>query len=192
MTKEELSIKVDSFVKEYTGKFVDTDGYYGAQCMDLMHKYVEKVLGVSDPSVLRADTANLAYITFNRKDLFDKIDNTLLGMPEKGDIVFFGTKVGSAGHVAIYLDGGLMNFKTFDQNWPTGNFCSIQSHSYLPLGSVLGWLRFKFPVDPCADLKKQLEYMTKKADDLDKELKGVKSERDVALKKISKAKEVLS
>lgn len=126
---------LNDFVKKYDGKEVDTDGYYGGQCMDLMHRYIVDVLGY-DLSLFAAPTAYQAYKTAD-DDRFDKIANSATNVPEPGDIVFWNTGVGSAGHVAIFISGDEDNFKSFDQNWPTGSFCHVQDHNYK---SVAGWL----------------------------------------------------
>jgi hypothetical protein len=128
----------DEFITKWTGKPIDTDNAFGAQCMDLMHKYVEEVLGLPDKSLLAAPSASQAYTNFTATKYFKKIDNTLLGVPNKGDIVFFGPTVGNWGHVCVYISGSVMGFKSFDQNWPVSSYPHIQDHNYK---GVLGWLR---------------------------------------------------
>jgi hypothetical protein len=133
----------DEFINNWSGKPVDFDGIYPNQCMDLMHEYVYQVLGITDSKVLAAPTASLVYTGFVNiagNTLFDKIDNTPTGVPQKGDIVFFGTSIGASGHVCIFRDGNATTFNSFDANWPTGSLPHIQSHSY---NGVLGWLRLK-------------------------------------------------
>lgn len=136
-------ITYDQFEAKYNGVGIDFDGAYGNQCMDLMHQYCVEVLGITDGSVLAAPTAKDVYLNFNNikgHDLFDKIDNTPTGIPNKGDIMFWGTGLGPYGHVAIYIDGDVNGFNSFDQNFPTGSKCHKQRHNY---NGVLGWLRFK-------------------------------------------------
>ena len=128
----------DEFIKKYDGKEVDTDGYYGGQCMDLMHQYIVDVLNLP-LSLFAAPTAYQAYQNANDPH-FDKIANSPTGVPEKGDIVFWNTGIGSAGHVAIFISGDANNFTSFDQNFPTGSFCHKQTHTYK---SVAGWLHPK-------------------------------------------------
>ena len=141
-------ITVDQFITTHNGKSIDTDGAYGFQCMDLMHKYCQEVLGIPDLRVLAAATAKDVYLNFFSiygHENFDRIDNTPTGIPQKGDILFWGTVVGSSGHVAVYLSGDMMNLKSFDQNWPAGASCHVQDHTYR---GMLGWLRFKSTPDP--------------------------------------------
>lgn len=135
-----------NFIEKYDGKTIDYDGYYGGQCMDLMHFFVDYLIGKPSPDVLRAANARLAYLNFNRYDLFDKIDNTLEGVPQEGDIMFWGG--GEYGHVAIFIEGNVNEFTSFDQNYPLGSPCHKQYHNYY---NVLGWLRFKGGSMSCED-----------------------------------------
>ena len=129
------------FLTKYNGKYIDFDGYYGAQCMDLMHQYCLEFLGISDHSVLAAPCAKDVYNNFSTikgNELFEQIGNTPTGVPQDGDIMFWNT--GTYGHVAIFLEGTISTFNSFDQNWPVGSPNHIQNHTY---SNVLGWLRFK-------------------------------------------------
>ena len=47
---------------------------------------------------------------------------------------------GEIGHIAVFIEGNVDTFKSFDQNYPLGSPCHIQGHTY---ANVLGWLRFK-------------------------------------------------
>ena len=151
----------DQFISNYTGKLVDTDGVYPGQCMDLMHKYCQDVLGLPDLKILAAPAAKDVYLNFNNvagREHFTKIDNTPTGVPEKGDIVFWGTGLGPFGHVAMFIQGDVNSFRSFDQNFPTGSKSAVTNHpSYK---GVLGWLRFKPPVvvpPPTSELQKELD-----------------------------------
>ena len=129
------------FITKYNGQYVDFDGVYGAQCMDLLHIYCVEVLGITDGSVLASPTAADVYDNFpsvNGHDLFDQTANSPTGVPQEGDIMFWGTA--PSGHVAIFISGDQNNFTSFDQNYPTGSPCHAQAHTY---ANVLGWLRYK-------------------------------------------------
>ena len=129
------------FITRYNGKYVDTDGAYGGQCMDLMHQYCVEVLGIQDLSVLAAPSAQAVWNSFSTvkgHELFEKIENTPTGVPQEGDIMFWVNL--PYGHVAVFHDGDVNSFKSFDQNYPTGSPCHIQNHTYANVG---GWLRFK-------------------------------------------------
>jgi hypothetical protein len=129
------------FLEQYNGKYIDFDGAYGAQCMDLMHQYCVEVLGITDHTVLAAACARDVYNNFQTvsgHDLFDQIGNTPSGVPQEGDIMFWGNA--PYGHVAVFISGDTNSFQSFDQNFPTGSPCHTQNHTY---ANVLGWLRFK-------------------------------------------------
>ena len=132
---------LNEFVQRYNGKYVDTDGAYGGQCMDLMHQYCVEILGIQDLSVLAAPSAQQVWNNFpNVKghELFDKIENTPTGIPQEGDIMLWTNL--PYGHVAIFVEGDANSFRSFDQNYPTGSPCHIQNHTYASVG---GWLRLK-------------------------------------------------
>lgn len=133
---------LDEFVATYDGKEIDTDGAYGGQCMDLMHQYLLDVYNLP-LSLFAAPTAYAAYQGAN-DPRFTKTANSPTGVPEKGDLVFWNTGIGSAGHVAVFLEGDVNTFTSFDQNFPTGSLCHKQSHTYK---SVAGWLHYIVPSD---------------------------------------------
>jgi hypothetical protein len=125
----------DDFIKENDGKGIDWDGAFSTQCMDLAHAYASKVVGQDFPPAPAA------------KDVwgkscpgYDKISNTPEGVPQKGDIVIWGTDIGPYGHIAVFIDGNTSTFTSFDQNFPINSLCHKQSHNYK---GVLGWLRPK-------------------------------------------------
>ncbi len=133
----------DLFIGKWNDRGIDFDGAYGDQCMDLMHQYCVEVLGIPDGRVLAAPAAKDVYLNFDKmvgREKFEKIANTPTGVPQKGDIILWGTGIGPYGHVAIFLDGDATKFRSFDQNFPTGSKCHLQTHDYK---GVLGWLRFK-------------------------------------------------
>jgi hypothetical protein len=137
-------LTLDQFRAKWNGKGIDFDGAYGDQCMDLMHQYCVEVLGITNGAVLAAPAAKDVYLNFSNvtgHELFDKIDNTPTGVPQAGDIVFWGTGIGPYGHVAVFVQGDVNSFRSFDQNFPTGSVCHDQNHS--DYTGVLGWLRFK-------------------------------------------------
>jgi hypothetical protein len=145
----------DSLIKLYTGIPCDFDGYYGTQCMDLMHFYKYLVLGVEDKTTLSAPNAKSVWYNFNTAwgTYFTKIANTPTGVPQRGDIVLWD---GTDGHVAIFLEGTVNDFYSFDANYPTGSLPHRQYHNY---DRVLGWLRFK--ATPITDWEKKYNDLVK-------------------------------
>jgi hypothetical protein len=127
---------LNEFINKYLGKKIDYDGYYGGQCMDLYHQYCEEVLGSEHPGA--ASAYKLWRYTW--KD-FDKKNNTLTAVPERGDIVIWNTKAGGGhGHVAIFLVGDVNSFTSLDQNWPTLDKVTKTNHDYK---NIYGWLHPK-------------------------------------------------
>ena len=161
------------FIKKYNGKHVDYDGVFGAQCMDLMHFYIDEVLmGEPSPGILRASSAKIAYETFDRPDLFEQIDNTPKGVPEEGDIMFWG--IFPYGHVAPFVEGDVNNFTSFDQNYPKGSECHEQNHTYK---DVLGWLRFKGE-ETGSDCEQEITRLEKELDAKADETIDIRESRD--------------
>lgn len=142
-------INFDQFIAKYNGKYLDWDGHYGPQCVDLVRFFIDEVLGFPQTSMPAAGTAKQIYQNFKSNQYFDKIGNTPTGVPTKGDIVFWGYPMGFywdglvpkwAGDVAIFSGGGVIKFISFGQNFPKGSFCRYYNHSYK---GVMGWLHRK-------------------------------------------------
>lgn len=146
----------DELIKEYEGKGVDWDGSYGYQCYDLAHAYAVKVVGINIPSLPAAKDLWTKTITG-----YDKIKNDPTAVPLKGDIVVWGTEIGVYGHVAIFIDGNVNTFTSFDQNFPINSLCHKQSHNYK---GVLGWFHPKTTVSDAISVpKKDFENLVRKS-----------------------------
>lgn len=102
----------DQFLAKYNNKYWDYDGYYGAQCMDLISFY-SKELGLPHLSGNAADVANQYPAGYLH-----------VLSPQRGDIVVFARNAanGYAGHIAIYDRPGYY----FSQNYPTGSNSHLQ------------------------------------------------------------------
>jgi len=128
---------LDEFVKKYNDKKVEAGGSAGAewQCVDLANQYISEVLGL--PKILWTNA-----IDFPKKagSNYDYIKNTPTGVPQKGDLIIWGSGAGQYGHIAIFLEGNVNSFKSFDQNWPLYSPCHVQGHYYK---NVIGWMRPK-------------------------------------------------
>lgn|SRR3990167_4795648 len=126
---------IQEFFDKWNSKGIDFDSFYGFQCMDLAHQFAVDVNKQDIPS------APAAKDVWNKNcSGYDKIKNTPEGVPQKGDIVIWGTEIGQYGHIAVFDHGDSNSFTSFDQNWPVGSLCHYQNHSYK---GVLGWLRIK-------------------------------------------------
>jgi hypothetical protein len=74
----------------------------------------------------------------NGNNKFERIVNDPNGIPQEGDIIIWGKGLGPHGHVAIYINGDVMKFVSFDQNWNNIQKCIEVTHNY---DDVIGWLR---------------------------------------------------
>ncbi|MBI2884213.1 MAG: pre-peptidase C-terminal domain-containing protein, partial [Candidatus Methylomirabilis oxyfera] len=143
----------DAFVRAKTGLCTDMDGVYGCQCVDLMIAYIQDVLGVPRANhsirgnaypIYASITGSVTISYGTRMVRLDKIANTSTGVPQKGDIIFWGQAVGGGfGHVAIFLSGDANSFVSLDQNWvnfslTSGSPATPVTHNYT---NVVGWLR---------------------------------------------------
>jgi len=145
---------VDNFVNNTAGTCNDQDGAYGCQCVDLMHLYIDNVLGVPRYAHDIRGNALPIYSSFpssktirsgSRVVRLEKIPNTPHGIPRKGDIIFFSHRNG-IGHVSIFIEGNAKRFTSLDQNWHNANRykgspAAIVEHRYTGEYSVAGWLR---------------------------------------------------
>lgn len=159
---------LNEFVKLYSGIYTDFEGVFPNQCMDLMHFYVYICLDITDKSVLAAPNAASAW-KLNYPQYFKKINNSATNFPVPGDIVFWGTKVGPDGHVAICTKADSMSLETFDANFPVGTKPHIQSHKYTE--GVVGWLHpINAPDSGVEALKKEIERLKGIIKDAQKDL----------------------
>lgn len=127
----------DAFYHEWDGRQVPSRGGITGQCVSLVQRWAEEN-GVSGTPVFPVPAAK--DMVNARPDTYQWIPNTPSGVPGNGDIVVWGTGVGPYGHTAVFIDGDANNFRSFDQNWPTGSAAHVQNHNY---NGVAGWLRLK-------------------------------------------------
>jgi GH25 family lysozyme M1 (1,4-beta-N-acetylmuramidase) len=129
-----MSITLQSFIKKYDGKFVETAGSPNAvnQCTDLVNAYIRDVLGlpIIEWTNARDFDSKLPQLTW--------IPNTPTGVPKAGDIVIW--KHNQYGHIGVFIEGDIKSFRSFDQNYPTGTPAHTQNHSYTN-PPVAGWLQ---------------------------------------------------
>ena len=158
----------NEFIKRYQGQYIDFDGAFGAQCMDLYRQYVKDVLEVrqSPPVVGAKDVWNTHTEDFTKEKY-----------PIQGDIVIWrATESNPYGHIAVFHEGTKTLFTSFDQNYPIGSPCHLQTHTSK---DVIGFLR-------CAKIKDMDSKERQKYEDqiraLNTEIGRVTKERDDALK----------
>lgn len=131
----------NQFTKKYLGRYVDYDGSFGAQCVDLMRQYSKEVHEFA-PYIAIPTRGNAKDIfrNFRTNKYYTKILNAPTNMPKQGDIVFWGTYpfiTGFAGHVAIVESADVRNLVVYQQNYPTGRPCNFRKFDYR---GVMGWL----------------------------------------------------
>lgn len=130
-------MNLQQFVDAHTGKFLDLDGAYGAQCMDLANAYAQEVLNAPRFGGNAVDVFS-AYPTA----LYARVANSPTNIPQPGDVIIWGgpdPRVGTSqyGHIAVVVTAGVASFWSYDQNWPEQSPCHLQYHTY---DAVLGWL----------------------------------------------------
>lgn len=128
---------LEKFVKQYEGKKIDYDGYYGAQCVDLVRLYIHSVWSLPQPQNLIS--AYEAYTRWLRcGDGFNEISWKNLTKIARGDIVVFPpTDTNPHGHIAIVLDVADDEVLCFEQNGFTQKGAE---QTRRPLKSVFGCL----------------------------------------------------
>ena len=127
------------FINEYNGKSFDYDGVSGVQCVDLIKMYLDKVFGIKPGAWGNAKDYFENFTNLPLKNYFTRIANTPDLIPQKGDIVVWGTGLGNKyGHIAIATGKGTTSkFYSYDLNWG-GKIVRKVLHNY---GGFLGVLR---------------------------------------------------
>ena len=127
-------MKFNSFINDVKNKGgVDTDGYYGKQCMDLYNYYCRNVLGLTGNT--GADCAKNIIKNNYVMGQVERINNYPAFIPQKGDIAVWTG--GTYGHVAICLGQADVNtFKTLDQNWVSQKLTE-ENHNYTYLAPLV-------------------------------------------------------
>lgn len=132
---------IQDFIAKYNGKKVDFDGYYGAQCVDIVQFWAQS-LGIPP---LVGDPAYTIWNNYDSK-YFTRIENGLFNAPSAGDIVIWKPGYnGGFGHIGVAVNGGVFSFTCFEQNDPINSPCHIQTYGYGygSSGGIYGWLHPK-------------------------------------------------
>lgn len=132
---------LQEFIKKYDKKTIDFDGAFGGQCVDLFNKYLVDVLNINNPiQQFPVASAYQIYGYAKNNTSFVCIPNSPTAIPQAGDIIIWGQGVGPHGHVGVFVEGDVMSFRSFEQNWNGVQKCIIVNHPY---DHVTGWLRAK-------------------------------------------------
>lgn len=139
-----VGMLLEDFVKKYTGKKVDFDGVYGAQCVDLFRQWVKEGLGIPEHTGPCSTTGGA-------KDLF--LDYPKMEKEKKyftretkkdmiqGDVLIWNeTETNKYGHVAIYLGKLNNSLIVFEQDGFKQDGAKINIRSK---NNLLGFLRKK-------------------------------------------------
>jgi len=108
-------VTLKEFIEKYEGVEVDFDNRYGAQCVDLVRFYWQKVCGL--PRWEQPDTKPNG----GAKDLINNLSGLsfrLTPSPTVGDVVVFAPNEANryCGHVAVVIEIGDGNITVFEQD----------------------------------------------------------------------------
>lgn len=119
-----------AWVKSQVGQYIDVDGAYGAQCVDLIMAYYE-YLGVSRVSGNGAD-----YATNALPSGWSRVQG---GTPQPGDILVYSANSSNPyGHVAIYES----TYSTYHQNFNSHSYVEKVTYAYNGLTNAYwGYIR---------------------------------------------------
>lgn len=146
--------KALEFRDQYNNTHIDEDGYYGAQCWDVVARYAREKYGCPSFPTVTGGAAGLFTNTAGIiSQYFDRVANNpndANQIPPNGAIIVWGTVWSPPyGHTAIKLAGGVgQNMTVFEQNGnnPGGNAYQ-KSRNYT---GVIGWL---VPKEGAAEMK---------------------------------------
>lgn len=127
---------INDFVNVNTGKSLDYDGAYGAQCVDLIQFWAQD-LGTPQFTGNAIDLVNQTH-----DGAYTWTPNGPDNFPAPGDIVVWAANdaaigTGEFGHVDICVNANAQNLTTFDQNWSTVPAHLVHHNNYT---GVVGWL----------------------------------------------------
>jgi len=133
-----------SWLDFVNGKFIDVDGKYGSQCVDLMRHYLVNCLGLPAYSIPAVKYAKQIFNNPGTKfKAIKNIWNDPNCKPQAGDIViwnWFWPITGIAGHVGICTWADGKSIIVMNQNYGSVKSSQLRKFSYK---GVIGWLRLK-------------------------------------------------
>ena len=150
MTQSQLTTDVGGFVGKYQGDYIDFDGVYGAQCVDLLKEWLQYEYGVTVGAMGNAEAWWNRYSSNSvLKSLFTQVSKTATPQPGWIAVYHGGYADATAGHIAlvtganytattsVYGSNLYMN-RVFQQNAP--KLGQASNSSYFPVASLLGYL----------------------------------------------------
>lgn len=137
-------MNIEDFVKKYTGKKVDFDGVYGAQCVDLFRQWTKEGLGIPEHTGPCSTTggAKDLFIDYPKMPIEKKyfIRETKKAMCPGDILIWDSTETNKYGHVAIYLGKLNNDLIVFEQDGFKQDGAKINLRSKT---NLLGFLRKK-------------------------------------------------
>lgn len=135
----------DQFVSRYNGIHIDEDGYFGAQCWDVVARYAREVVGCPSFPTGSGGAEGLFRIFADPiPQYFDKIANTPdpNQVPVKGDVlVFMASYSPPWGHTGLVISADSSGVTLLEQNGNNpGGVAYIKKRGWT---GVSGWLRPK-------------------------------------------------
>lgn len=132
-------MRIEEFVNKYNGRYLEADGAYWYQCVDLTKKWQqENGWGVTHGN------ASQWPVNANKNE-YQWIANGIRNKPEPGDIVVFSGN-GKYGHIAVCISANYLNLTCLEQNRPLRSPCHVVYTRNYGLGTsmpVRGWLHHK-------------------------------------------------
>jgi len=174
-----MALSISEWYPTVAGRRVNSAGGILGECVALVQKYANEVLGVSGAPVFPVPYAK--DMPGSRLDAFVWIPNTPTGIPPYGSIVVFNGRVGGGyGHTGVAIEGCDLNqVRVIQQNDPTGSGVSIKVYPYT---NVSGWLVKKennVPQPGGGDVMNQGENEYARANDLHLKLRGRALDRNI-------------
>lgn len=137
-------MNLEEFVIKYSGKKVDFDGVYGAQCVDLFRQYCKDVLNIPEHtgSCSTSGGAKDLFLDYNKMPLEKKYftRETKKAMIQGDVLIWNETETNKYGHVAIYLGKLNNSLIVFEQDGFKQDGAKINIRSK---NNLLGFLRKK-------------------------------------------------
>lgn len=131
-----------AFRDKWEGSYIDVDGYYGAQCWDLVAQYA---IDNGLPALATGDGAAAGifenYDTNGNAQYWEKHVNSTTdpdSVPKAGDVLVWDRSWGGGyGHTAVVLEADWNNVTVLEQNPGAAN---VSTYDY---SGVMGWLSMK-------------------------------------------------
>ncbi len=129
----------NDFIQQYNNKYLDYDGRYGAQCVDLYNFYVTKFVG-ADPMMGRVGYAEDIFNNYDSRAMTRYGANTTGRM---GDVVVFGRGAGTPfSHVGIVVaDNGNGTLRILQSNATPQGSAGNSIISNISKATLMGYLR---------------------------------------------------